>query len=76
MNGKSIVIIPFMVLLFASCVTPVLDSLPCPPRPNLEPITPEEQMEMDAHVVGKVAQNQLKLKTYAKRLESRAGCEW
>lgn len=69
-------ILPAIVLLFAGCVnTPNLD-LPCPPRPLLEVVTEEEQMAMDASVLGRVAQNQLKLKSYAKRLESRAGCEW
>ena len=40
----------------------------------MEPISVAEQIEMNPETVLKVAQNQLRLKEYAKRLEIRANC--
>ena len=77
MNGKYVgLLIPVLILLGACATRPIIETVPCPPRPLLEAITTEEQLAMDPAVVGKVAQNQLKLKTYAKKLEVRAGCDW
>lgn len=73
-SGKVYTILPLLVVL-SSCTT-VTYPLPCPARPTLEPITPEEQREIDPDVIRRMAENQLALKTYAKRLESRAGCTW
>jgi hypothetical protein len=59
--------------LSTGCCT-IEPDLPCPSRPVLEPISVAEQIEMNPETVLKVAQNQLRLKEYAKRLEIRAGC--
>jgi len=61
--------------MFGCTRTIVQPTLPCPPRPVLESISVEEQANMDPSTVFKLGENQLKLKTYAKKLEIRAGCE-
>lgn len=74
MSGK-ICAITLLLVLISSCTT-VTYPLPCPARPTLAAITPEEQRAIDPDVVRRMAENQLELKTYAKRLEARAGCTW
>ena len=53
----------------------VASDVPCPPRPMLEAFTPEELFVVPPDVQGKIARNQIKLKAYAQKLESRALCE-
>ena len=77
-RGKMWFLIPLLGILvpFSGCTrTIVQPSLPCPARPVLASITVDEQMSMDPAVIFKVAENQLRLKAYAKKLEVRAGCE-
>jgi hypothetical protein len=70
-----VLLIPCLTLILGSCCTTATEpDLPCPSRPVLEPISVAEQIEMNPETVLKVAQNQLRLKEYAKRLEIRAGC--
>jgi len=65
-----------VLMLSTGCTTTVVQSeLPCPARPRLEAITTAEQIEIDPQVVLKIAQNQLRLKEYAKKLEVRANCK-
>lgn len=65
-----------IVVTLSSCVRTIVQPvLPCPPRPILEPLSVEEQADMHPMTVFKVAENQLRLKAYAKKLETRAGCE-
>ena len=63
--------------LFAvSCATVTVEpDLPCPTRPELLPIPVDLQIQMPPDAVWIVAENQLALKAYAKKLEARAGCE-
>jgi hypothetical protein len=68
-----VLLILCLPLILGSCCT-IEPDLPCPPRPNLEPISVAEQIEMNPQTVLKVAQNQLRLKEYARRLEIRANC--
>ena len=49
--------------------------LPCPDRPVLTAIPEDLQLRMPEDVVFIVGSNQLLLKTYAKKLEVRAGCD-
>ena len=72
------ILVPSMaaMLLISGCTTTIIQPvLPCPDRPVLESISVDEQMSMDPAVIFKVAENQLRLKAYAKKLEVRAGCE-
>jgi len=61
---------------FISC-TPIVvqPDVPCPNRPTLAPITVAEQILIDPQVIRKLADNQLAMKEYAKKLEVRANCE-
>ena len=80
-KGKMWLLIPLLGILvpilgMSGCTKFVVQpTLPCPPRPVLESISIEEQASMDPSTVFKLGENQLKLKTYAKKLEVRAGCE-
>lgn len=72
-------------VLLASCVIPILigscgktviqPDLPCPPRPVLAGIPDDLQLRTPGDVLVIAAENQLRLKQYAKQLESRANCE-
>lgn len=65
-----------LISFLSGCTTiEVAAPLPCPITPELTPITGEMQLEMDPATVQIVADNQLKLKRYAAKLRSRAGCE-
>ena len=80
-RGKTTSKIPLLGILvpilgMSGCTTTIVQPiLPCPDRPVLESISVEEQAGMDPSTVFKLGENQLKLKTYAKKLEIRAGCE-
>ena len=66
----------FLILTSGSCSTYAVQSdVPCPARPTLTPITVEQQVEIDPQVLLAVLENQLALKTYAKKLEVRANCQ-
>jgi len=65
-----------LILLISGCSTTATSTkLPCPDRPVLEPISLEQQLQMDSHVLIIIINNQLSLKEYALKLETRAGCE-
>ena len=49
--------------------------VPCPARPTLEAFTAEELVPVDVRTQGKIARNQIKMKSYAQKLEARALCE-
>ena len=48
---------------------------PCPLRPHLEPITAEQQQNIDPDVLSVISDNQLKLKQHIKLLEAVSGCQ-
>ena len=70
--------------LLLSCLTLTIGSacttievaapLPCPERPVLLPLTEDMQLQMPEDAVLIIAENQLKLKAYAKKMEARAQC--
>lgn len=62
------------VFLTGCCTTVVEPDLPCPPRPDLIPVPVDLQLRMPPDAVWIVAENQLALKAYAKKLEARANC--
>jgi len=65
-----------LILGMFGCTTySVQSDVPCPSRPTLTPITPQQQLSIDPQVLEIVIVNQLILKTYAKKLEVRASCE-
>jgi hypothetical protein len=70
-------LLSFLALTSGSACTTVeiVSDVPCPNRPTLTPIPEDLQLRMPPDVVFIVAENQLKLKAYAKKLEVRAGCE-
>jgi len=73
---KSVLLASFLILTTGSCTTVSLEpDLPCPTRPELLPIPVDLQIQMPPDAVWIVAENQLALKAYAKKLEARAGCE-
>ncbi len=77
MKSKRLALLLSCLILItgSACTTiEVAAPLPCPARPVLAPITVEMQIEMQPATVLIVAQNQLKLKTYTKKLEARAQC--
>jgi len=68
----ALVTLPFLVGCSRIYVEP---DIPCPDRPTLSAIPEDLQLQMPEDAVWIVAQNQLALKAYAKKLEARAGCE-
>lgn len=65
-----------LAIILSGCTTvEIVDTLPCPSRPVLTPIPEDLQLRMPEDAVFIVAENQLKLKAYAKKLEARAGCD-
>ena len=73
---NKVLILGMLLPILGSCQTPIApDPLPCPPRPLLTPITPEEQRQINPDVLEKIASNQIELKAYSRKLEARAGCE-
>lgn len=65
-----------LILTMSGCATTATSTkLPCPDRPVLEAISLEQQLQMDSFVLIIVINNQLALKEYALKLETRAGCE-
>ena len=73
-HQKGVYLTILTLILSGCCSYAVKSDVPCPQRPDLQAISVEEQMEMDAFTVLKIAQNQLELKRYAAKLEVRAGC--
>ena len=67
-------ILPLFLLLSGCCTTTVEPTVDCPPRPDLLPVPEDIQLRMGEDGVFIVAENQLRLKEYAKKLEARA-CE-
>ena len=65
-----------LLLLLASCGTTTVIGFdgPCPLRPQLEPISVEQQIEIDPQVIRIIADNQLLLKRHIKDLETLSGC--
>lgn len=75
MTVRALVLSCLILTIGSGCETyKVQADIPCPPRPILEPITPEEQLLIHTVVLEKIAKNQLVLKEYSKRLEARANC--
>ena len=62
--------------MLAGCGTTTIVAYdgPCPLRPLLEPISVEQQLGINPHVVRIIADNQVKLKQHIKNLESLSGC--
>lgn len=86
MTGKARLTIPIVIKIPLLCIfVPILGTgcstyqvqsdIPCPPRPILESITPVEQLSIDPQVLQKIVDNQLRLKSYSKKLEARAVCD-
>lgn len=64
-----------LAAIVAGCGTTVIGyDGPCPPRPVLEPIPVEMQVEIAPHALAIMAENQLKLKRHIKDLEVLSGC--
>ena len=64
--------------ILAGCASPktfVAYDGPCPLRPHLEPITAEQQQNIDPDVLSVISDNQLKLKQHIKLLEAVSGCQ-
>ena len=61
--------------MFGCSTFTVVPDLPCPARPHLISIPIELQIQMPPDAVWIVSQNQIALKSYSKKLETRAGCE-
>ena len=63
-----------LLLLSGCCSYAVKNDAPCPERPELIPVPVDLQIQMPPDAVWIVAENQLAMKEYAKKLEVRAGC--
>ena len=62
-------------LTLIGCTTVSVEpTLPCPNRPVLEAFVAEELDSMTPSAKTKAANNQILLKAYSKKLETRAGC--
>ena len=73
---KNVFLASFLILTTIGCSkTVVKPDIPCPNRPQLVGITEDLQLQTPEDVLFIVAENQLRLKKYAKQLEARAGCE-
>jgi len=65
-----------VLILSTGCTTLTVEpDVPCPNRPVLEAFVLEDLESMTDEAKRKAAQNQIKLKGYARKLEVRAGCE-
>jgi len=71
---KSLLILIAIGSLTACETYQVKPDVPCPARPILEAFVAEELDSMTDSAKSKAANNQIKLKAYAKKLEARAGC--
>lgn len=69
---KYLVILP--IVLVGCTTTHIGFDGPCPLRPELEPISVEQQININPQVVRIIADNQLKLKRHIKDLETLSGC--
>jgi len=68
-------LVTYMLLTLSACSTTVIGyDGPCPPRPVLEPIPVELQVEIAPHTLEIIAENQLVLKRHIKDLEVLSGC--
>ena len=75
MMVKKTCIYSFMLVILSGCTTiEVAAPLPCPERPVLLPMPEDLQLQMPEDAVLISAENQLRLKAYAKKLEARAQC--
>ena len=74
-SGISNILILGVIGCLIGC-TPIVvqPDLPCPAKPILVPISVAEQILINPQVIRKLAENQLALKTYARKLEVRANC--
>ena len=73
--GIPLLLIVSTILLVGCGTTTVIGfDGPCPLRPQLEPITVEQQIEISPQVIRIIADNQLKLKRHIKDLETLSGC--
>ena len=72
-SGKTPLVVIIAAFL-AGCTTIRVSDVPCPDRPDLLPMPVDLQIRMPPDAVFIVAENQLALKEYAKKLEVRAGC--
>ena len=64
------------ITAISSCSKTVVEpSVPCPNRPVLVELSEDLQLQMPPDAVFIVGQNQLALKEYAKKLESRLKCD-
>ena len=74
--GNILVLGTLVLILGTGCEThQVRIDLPCPTRPILQALTMEDLNGMTSSAQSKVAHNQIVLKAYAKKLETRAFCE-
>jgi hypothetical protein len=73
MTGK-ILILATLVALTSCTTVSVQPTLPCPNRPTLAAFVAEELESMTPSAQKKAADNQILLKAYGKKLETRAGC--
>jgi hypothetical protein len=66
--GNIYVLVPLLVLGCTSTI--VAPNVPCPPRPELEAIEPQLQLQTPPEVLKIAASNQIKLKQHIKLLET------
>lgn len=64
-----------LVILSGCCSYAVKSDVECPVRPTLSAIPQDLQFRIPTDALFLIAENQLLLKEYAKKLEVRAGCE-
>ena len=77
MTGNIRLLVPILgtcVLILGCTTVSVQPTLPCPNRPTLEAFVAEELESMTPSAQKKAANNQILLKAYGKKLETRAGC--
>ena len=73
---KSVLLTSFLILTTGSCTTvEIVEPLPCPDRPKLVSLTEDLQLQIPEDALLIIGENQLALKAYAKKLETRAGCQ-
>lgn len=73
MNCRTAILLISASLVMACGTTPTIEPIPCPPRPELIEVPAEYEVDPDVQAI--VAENYLRLVTYAKKIEARASCD-
>lgn len=74
-SKRNALLLSCLILISGSACTTIVAPLPCPDRPELIAIPEDLQIRIPEDALFILAENQIKLKAYAQKLEARAACD-